>query len=152
MGTPSNDDDMEKKFPKGSMVKFNSGLRLVIEELGDIRFLSSAWGKGSTFAERERCKKTMSFTTSVAGMESDGFVACSPEEEAENGGEWPKQDDPYWYISTHSFDAEPEEMVHLDKWEGLPADLQRQANFGVHRTKQAAIEAVKRAFKAAKEG
>lgn len=102
------------KYPKGSYIKNGDDRRKVLEELGDLRFLSSSEDDGADYG----------LYLTVKELESKGWK----QEE-----EWPKKGDRYWCVS---------KLGHLVEhtWFNDSTDLPTRDFMGVFCTRKEAEE------------
>lgn len=120
---------MQRKYPKESYIIKDGDRRKILEELGDLRFVSS--GDIEYYLE----------TRTVKGLEEAGWVVEGEGEKEEE--EWPKIGDVYWSITMTG--------ARASRWNGDEMDRLCQGGLGIYKSEQEALDAFERAKKAVKE-
>lgn len=121
----------QKQYSKGAMIVYEGVRRMILEELGDLRFTSH------NESPRANWRETVAGDPyHILELERGGWTV----EEKIVEDEWPKNGEKYWFIA----DME----IAGSTWENDFIDNQRRKQLGIYRTYEEATTALRKCRKA----
>jgi hypothetical protein len=120
------------QFKKGTYIKHGTNYRLVLEELGDIRFISEYWTEGEEKDVIEECSKECGCWRTIHDMKD--WIEVSAKEATGKEEKWePKHLGSYWLVSDGG-------NVEFRVWIGLEDDQFRLATGNCFKTEDEALK------------